>query len=357
MNSPSPRFYAEIFNSRTSAGNFLTIDSSVCNLITANDAELPRELVLDEQAREVFRRYMPFKSFVTTIEDYPYPYVIGRLCWEFSCVVPSDWSAQHVQKPDNPRTVADFKRALDAAVLKQGVFTLIFHPHKWIRSEQMVELVDYAVAKHGSKIKFLNFREAQERLDKHLLAGQPLRAADGGDGGVRLLDVNGDGYLDVVIGNQQVRHTRIWSPQEQTWQVGAFPLALVNVDKSGLRRDAGVRFGVLSEDGSPSVVVRNEQQAGCWHYDRGKWIADPRFAQLTAGGQDVKTSHTGQDRGVRLRDIDGDGISELLVGNPQQQAMFGFDAVRGWYPLDGTLPRGVTLVDALSISTRTVVTT
>lgn len=151
MNSPSPRFFAEIFNRRTAAGNFLTIDSSVCNVITANDPELPRELVLDGQAREIFRRYLPFKSFVTTIEDYPYPYVIGRLCWEFPCVVPSDWSAQHVQKPDNPRTVADLQRALDAAVIKQGVFTLIFHPHKWIRAEQIVELVDYAVAKHGAE--------------------------------------------------------------------------------------------------------------------------------------------------------------------------------------------------------------
>ena len=67
------------------------------------------------------------------------------------------------------------KRALDAAVVKQGVFTLVFHPHKWIKAEQIVELIDHAVAKHGTKVKFLNFREAAERLNKNLLAGQPLR--------------------------------------------------------------------------------------------------------------------------------------------------------------------------------------
>ena len=54
MNSPSPRFFAEIFNRRTPAGNFLSIDSSVCNIITANDPQLPRELVLDDQARRSF---------------------------------------------------------------------------------------------------------------------------------------------------------------------------------------------------------------------------------------------------------------------------------------------------------------
>ena len=49
---------------------------------------------------------------------------------------------------------------------------------------------------------------AQERLDKNLLAGEPLRATDGRDNGVRLLDVNNDGWLDVVIGNGRVRRTR-----------------------------------------------------------------------------------------------------------------------------------------------------
>jgi peptidoglycan/xylan/chitin deacetylase (PgdA/CDA1 family) len=120
QNTPSPRFFSEIFNRKTATGNFLEIDSSVFNIITANDRDLPRELVVDDQGREIFRRYLPFKSYVVTVEDYPYPYVIGGTCWEFPCVVPSDWSAQHVQKPDNPRTVEDLRRALDATVLKQG---------------------------------------------------------------------------------------------------------------------------------------------------------------------------------------------------------------------------------------------
>src|SRR6516225_7562270 len=47
LNTPSPRFYAEIFNKTTPKGNFLQIDSSVMNLFTANDPDLPRELVLD----------------------------------------------------------------------------------------------------------------------------------------------------------------------------------------------------------------------------------------------------------------------------------------------------------------------
>ena len=106
MNSPSPRFYAEIFNRTNAAGQFLTIDSSVMTLPTTNDTSVPRELLLDASGRGRFRKYFPaetnasalplpastnvakasvattrvsLKSFATTIEDYPFPYVIGRL--------------------------------------------------------------------------------------------------------------------------------------------------------------------------------------------------------------------------------------------------------------------------------------
>src|SRR5262245_38765853 len=220
LNTPSPRFYAEIFNKTTAKGNFLSIDSSVFNVFTADDPELPRELVLNPDGSERFRRYLPVdRSFVNTIEDYPYPYVIGRLCWQFPCVTPSDWQAQHLQKPNNPNTVRDWKAALDCTVIKQGVFCLVFHPHGWIKNDQIVELIDHAVAKHGKKVKFLTFREAQQRLDKNLLGGIPIRhPEDGKDNGVRLLDVDNDGYLDVALTNEKVRLIWRWQPRSRSWK-------------------------------------------------------------------------------------------------------------------------------------------
>ena len=126
---------------------------------------------------------------MNTIENYPYPYVIGSLCWEFPCVVPSDWEAQHLQKPNNPKTLEDLKAALDPVVLKQGVFNLVFHPHGWIKTEQVVELIDHAVKKHGKKVKFLNFREAQERLNGTCSAAGLSASKDGTDNDVRLFDL------------------------------------------------------------------------------------------------------------------------------------------------------------------------
>src|SRR5262249_14063474 len=88
LNTPSPRFYAEILNKTTNNQKYLSIDTSVFNVFTANDKSLPRELVLEDE-KERFKKYLPAdRDFVNYIENYPYPYVIDRLCWEFPCVIP-----------------------------------------------------------------------------------------------------------------------------------------------------------------------------------------------------------------------------------------------------------------------------
>jgi len=143
MNSMSPRFFTEIFNKTTANGNFLTMDSSIFTLTTPADPELPRRLVFDENGRQKFRKYVPHGgNMVNRIDDYPYPYVIGRLCWECPLWMPSDWDAQHLHGSKNPITVRDLKAAVDALAIKRGVCTLVFHAHGWIDNHQLIEVID-----------------------------------------------------------------------------------------------------------------------------------------------------------------------------------------------------------------------
>jgi putative membrane-bound dehydrogenase-like protein len=264
INSPSPRFYAEIFNKTSPNVHFLTIDSSVFTLFTPDDPSLPRDLVFDPNGRERFRKYLPFSSFVNTIENYPYPYVIGDLCWEFPCIVPSDWEAQNIQKPNNPRTVEDLKAALDLVVLKKGVFNLVFHPHGWIKNEQIVELIDHAVKRHGNKVKFLNFREAQDRLDKNLLDGHSLRTVGGQDNHFRLFDLNHDGFIDVAS-----RQSRIWDPPNARW--ATVPPSSSAVPWDILRqkgKESSNRFVDLDEDGFPDLVISNDEEYDVYLFEK-----------------------------------------------------------------------------------------
>jgi putative membrane-bound dehydrogenase-like protein len=186
LNTVSPRFFAEIFSGQTDVGRFLEIDSSVFVAYTAADPELPRGLVLDTEGRERFLKYIPrghhyagqvHDHFVNLIHNYPYPYVINGSCWEIPCLVPSDWSAQHLHGENNQQTVDDWKAAVDLTVLKQGCVSLVFHPHGWITPEQIVELIDHAVETHGRKVRFLSFRDVAQRLRAAYTQGRPLREA------------------------------------------------------------------------------------------------------------------------------------------------------------------------------------
>lgn len=354
MSSVSPRFFTEIFNRTTPRGNFLSIDSSVFLVFTAADPALPRRLVLEAAGREQasptdlrsvparFRKYVPTdRVMANLIEDYPYPYVIGRLCWEIPILMPSDWDAQHLNGVCSPTTVRDLKAAVDAVVVKQGVFSICFHAHGWIRNDQIAEVIEHAVNKHGKRIKFLTFREVYDRLTKNLLGGEPLRAADGQDNGVRVLDVNGDGYMDVVVGNRQVEQTRIWSPETGRWASGSFPRRLVRVEKDGSRRETGVRFGVVQPSGQASFL---SQQYVPWHFDGHRWSTrNPNPG--APSGSDPAGVEAAKRRGARLVDVDGDGVCEAILRSR------GGDWLCRWIPERDTfspqcrLPEGVEVVD------------
>ena len=103
----------------------------------------------------------------------------------------------------NPMTIADFKAAVDATVAKQGAVSLCFHAGGWMSNQQMVDIVDHSDKTHGKKVKFLNMREMEEKIVKNMLSGHALRRADGGDNGVRVFDINADGFMDVLIANKK----------------------------------------------------------------------------------------------------------------------------------------------------------
>ncbi|MCX7702452.1 MAG: hypothetical protein N2039_16390 [Gemmataceae bacterium] len=246
QNTVSPRFFAEIFNQQTPKGNFLYVDSSVFQIFTGNDPELPRELVVDSDGRERFRKYQPAnRNFVNFIEDYPYPYVIHRYCWEFPCMTPSDWQGQNLNGKASPITLRDWKAALDCTVIKKGVFCFVFHPYDWVRADQMVDFIDYADTKYGRRVKFLTFKEAFDRLTRNVTGGKTLREMDvpplweqrkrqlaeagwrlppgasfpdeKGDHGLRFVDLNGDGHDDVIFANEREFGIYLFSMQDRGW--------------------------------------------------------------------------------------------------------------------------------------------
>ncbi len=353
MNSVSPRFFAEIFNKSSPGGHSLSIDSSVFTVLTPDDPALPRELVFDRDGKERFRKYIPFPSFVNTIENYPYPYVIGRMCWEFPCIVPSDWEGQNLNKPNSPKSLEDLKAALDGVVIKKGVFNFVFHPHGWIRSEQVLELVDYADKRYGRKVKFLTFKEALDRLNKNLLDGQSLRGWGKDSDRAMLVDIDRDGHLDLFINRREGVGLRIWNRLGKSWEglpelsgsrgaTGRNPLFLVptqgrldmmffdRIDKLPrlLARD-------FDGDGLPEVIIAGRETSLFaasevdWDMHTGPAGKAALGFRLPAGASVV--DDRGRDDGLRFVDIDEDGQLDVVFSNDQEYGVYLFDSrAKGW---------------------------
>ncbi len=343
INSPSPRFYSEIFPQTSTQGNYLEIDSSIMCLLTSEDTSLPSEWVLDENKEERFTKYVPFPSFTTTIENYPYPYVINNVCWEFPALAPSDWEAQNLHGVNNEKTVDDWKRALDLTVLKKGVFTWIFHPHGWIRNDQVIQFIDYAADTYGDRVKFLTFREASERLSNHLLKGQKLRNVEGEDAGVRLLDVNQDGHMDVILGQGEDATLRVWHTQEADFKEIKLPFN--TLDEEG--KSLGMRHGTFWPGGPAVFFHRSEQSEGAWVLtDQGFQETGSIISELQCDGKPVLTVKGGSKAGLVVHDLDGDGVDELIVGYPDQKEVLKWNQGRQtWDALDYYWPEGWNLVD------------
>lgn len=364
LNTPSPRAYAEIIQQTTPRGRFLQLSTSVTCLLTPADPAIQRHFEIDGRfAAERFRKYVPFPSFVNQIQNYPYPYLIGNGCWEFPCTIPDDWQGQNIHRPHNPRTVADLKAAIDATVTKQGVANIVFHPHGWIRAEQIVEVIDHVQHQYGKRVKFLTFRECLDRINQHLLDGQPVRdPGTGTDNGVRILDLNGDGYEDVFVGNEKARFYKLWNPATKSWtsckhelmarqtrfgvdqqqvvaiheeQPGKFRWSTFSRDARKLQQSSEplvldprttidhLRLRDLDQDGQVEVIVAAPHERSILQVDRsGDQPSFRRQGKFPAAIADQE----GNDLGLRWVDLDEDGFDDLLLSNDQKSAVYLFDS-------------------------------
>ncbi|HSH94513.1 MAG TPA: PVC-type heme-binding CxxCH protein, partial [Roseimicrobium sp.] len=105
------------------------------------------------------------------------------------------------------------------------------------------------------------------------VAGQPVVAVDGQgkDRGVRFRDIDHDGRCELLVGNESQRAALEWSAKDRRWKsmLSAWPKDAAFVTADG--RDNGLRFVDVNNDGFDDLLLSNEDGYSLWLY-----IATPR---------------------------------------------------------------------------------
>jgi RHS repeat-associated protein len=130
------------------------------------------------------------------------------------------------------------------------------------------------------------------------------------DQGVQLTDFNGDGRVDILqsVNNGGTVTTKSytnngngWTDVSSTWQS---PINFIKDNK-----DTGARIEDVNGDGLPDILLANDTTRASWLNTGNGWTESPLWTPPSAS-----TFITGNspDNGVRFTDINGDGLVDIL---------------------------------------------
>jgi YD repeat-containing protein len=141
----------------------------------------------------------------------------------------------------------------------------------------------------------------------------PLSNITGADFGVRLLDVNNDGFAEIIQGRAATGEKKLWLNNHDAWALSNWTLPVYIVDSAG--NDSGVRFADINNDGLVDLLVAKAGSAQVWLNNGSGWAISSWTIPVDF------VDGAGVDQGVQLADINGDGRTDILrskAGVPNQ---------------------------------------
>ena len=129
--------------------------------------------------------------------------------------------------------------------------------------------------------------------------------------GVRFTDLNGDGLPDIIIANSNLNETWInngsgWE-QDNSWRIPPSAIFVIY----GPPKDQGIRLADVNDDGLVDLVKgRDNENRTTWLNNGSGWVEDPSWT-IPAGAYFVDPD-SGEDEGVRFADINGDNLVDMV---------------------------------------------
>lgn len=149
------------------------------------------------------------------------------------------------------------------------------------------------------------------------------------DFGVRLIDLNNDGYIDILKGRTSTSEKKAWLNNRTDWnETSVFAPPEYFVDGSGF--DNGIRIADLNNDGFADLIQGRGGVQKAWLNNGSGW----RDESLTWKPPiDLVSLNTPNwvDNGVQLVDFNGDGKVDLLQANERTVAKSAYlNTGSGW---------------------------
>ncbi len=134
------------------------------------------------------------------------------------------------------------------------------------------------------------------------------------DRGIRFIDFNGDGFTDIVRGDGAVRKSwqnsmNGWLADNSSWHL---PANAHPVDRGVGIYERGVRFADINSDGLSDILSATDDWNYAWINNGSGWVQDNSWKVPSEARFVIYPS--GEDEGVRLEDVNGDGLVDLIKG-------------------------------------------
>ena len=154
------------------------------------------------------------------------------------------------------------------------------------------------------------------------------------DWGVRIGDYNGDGYPDLIQGFEDedgVEYYKMWENTGSGWRLSSRRFVTIFNklhDRPVENEDQGVQLIDLNGDGYVDVVkARDGEPKQTWINTHSGWTIDSKW-NLPSGVYFIE--HDGDDEGVRFIDLNNDGLADLYRSDDDDNKDLWLNTGSGW---------------------------
>jgi YD repeat-containing protein len=210
---------------------------------------------------------------------------------------------------EESRRLTDIKVTIDNKVVKRDHFDYLMLNSFMSTLSNIVHYDSNSSVLYNISFDYYNFTNGYSKTG--FIPPALFSNSASTDFGVRLVDVNNDGLVDLVKSYGTSNNT--WINNRTGWSNSNWTIPVQITDSSGV--DQGIRFDDVNSDGLVDIIKSKDSSRIVYLNNGSGWISSNWIVPL-----DFITGTT--DQGVQLVDVNSDGKSDLVKGKDGSRIIY-----------------------------------